>query len=97
MESCELLWTTGYWGWSDGVYIFNDGYWGPQIGFYGGVAYGFGYTGDGYEGGYWCNGSFFYNQSVNNISGVSITNVWLRSHHAWCPDQRCRYVRERLV
>ena len=41
----ELLWTPGYWGWSDGVYVFYDGYWGPQIGFYGGVAYGFGYTG----------------------------------------------------
>ena len=72
----ELLWTPGYWGWNDGVYVFNDGYWGPQIGFYGGVAYGFGYTGVGYEGGYWRNGAFFYNQSVNNISNVSITNVY---------------------
>ena len=72
----ELLWTPGYWGWSDGVYLFHDGYWGPQIGFYGGVAYGFGYTGDGYEGGYWRNGAFFYNQSVNNVSNVSITNVY---------------------
>lgn len=72
----ELLWTPGYWGWSDGVYVFRDGYWGPQIGFYGGVAYGFGYTGVGYEGGYWRNRAFFYNQSVNNISSVSITNVY---------------------
>ena len=72
----ELLWTPGYWGWSDGVYAFHEGYWGPQIGFYGGVAYGFGYTGLGYEGGYWRNGSFFYNQSANNISNVSITNVY---------------------
>jgi YXWGXW repeat-containing protein len=72
----ELLWTPGYWGWSDGVYYFHQGYWGPQIGFYGGVAYGFGYTGDGYEGGYWRDGAFFYNQSVNNISNVTITNVY---------------------
>ena len=72
----ELLWTPGYWGWNDGAYVFNDGYWGPQIGFYGGVAYGFGYTGVGYEGGYWRNGAFFYNQSVNNISNVSVTNVY---------------------
>ena len=72
----ELLWTPGYWGWNDGVYVFNDGYWGPQIGFYGGVAYGFGYTGLGYEGGYWRNGVFFYNQSVNNISNVSVSNVY---------------------
>ena len=72
----ELLWTPGYWGWNDGAYVFNDGYWAPQIGFYGGVAYGFGYTGVGYEGGYWRNGAFFYNQSVNNISNVSVTNVY---------------------
>ena len=26
----ELLWTPGYWGWNDGVYVFNDGYWGPE-------------------------------------------------------------------
>ena len=31
---------------------FTPGYWGPQIGFYGGVAYGFGYDGVGYEGGH---------------------------------------------
>ena len=72
----ELLWTPGYWGWNDGVYAFHEGYWGPQIGFYGGVAYGFGYTGVGYEGGHWRNGAFFYNQSVNNISNVSVTNVY---------------------
>jgi hypothetical protein len=72
----ELLWTPGYWGWDDGNYIFHGGYWGPHIGFYGGVAYGFGYTGDGYEGGYWRDGNFFYNRTVNNISNVSITNVY---------------------
>ena len=71
-----LLWTPGYWGWNDGVYVFREGYWGPQIGFYGGVAYGFGYDGVGYEGGYWRDGAFFYNRSVNNISNVSITNVY---------------------
>jgi hypothetical protein len=71
-----LLWTPGYWGWRDGVYYFHEGYWGPQIGFYGGVAYGFGHTGVGYEGGYWRGGTFFYNQSVNNISNVTITNVY---------------------
>jgi WXXGXW repeat (2 copies) len=72
----ELLWTPGYWGWSDGVYSFHEGYWGPEVGFYGGVSYGFGYTGAGYEGGYWRNGNFFYNRTVNNISNVSITNVY---------------------
>ena len=75
----DLLWTPGYWGWNDGAYVFYPGYWGPHIGFYGGVNYGFGYTGDGYEGGYWRGGNFFYNTSVNNLSNVSITNVYTKT------------------
>jgi WXXGXW repeat (2 copies) len=71
-----LLWTPGYWGWNDGVYAFHEGYWGPEVGFYGGVSYGYGYTGAGYEGGYWRGGAFFYNRTVNNISNSSITNVY---------------------
>src|SRR5499427_8915068 len=72
----ELLWTPGYWGWNDSVYTFHEGYWGPEVGFYGGVSYGFGYTGEGYEGGYWRGGTFFYDRSVNNISNVQISNVY---------------------
>src|SRR6516162_3367236 len=72
----ELLWTPGYWGWNDGIYAFHEGYWGPEVGFYGGVSYGFGYTGEGYEGGYWRGGTFFYNRTVNNISNVQITNIY---------------------
>jgi hypothetical protein len=72
----ELLWTPGYWGWEGGAYLFHNGYWGPQIGFYGGVPYGFGYTGVGYEGGYWRGGAFFYNRTVNNIENVRISNVY---------------------
>ena len=74
-----LLWTPGYWAWNDGAYVFYDGYWGPEIGFYGGVNYGFGYTGFGYDGGYWRSGAFFYNTSVNNISDTTITNVYNRA------------------
>jgi hypothetical protein len=71
------LWTPAWWGWSDGVYAFHEGYWGPQVGFYGGVNYGYGYTGSGYEGGYWRDNHFFYNSRVNNISNnVNITNVY---------------------
>ena len=71
-----LLWTPGYWGWDNGVYLFHAGYWGPHVGFYGGVSYGYGYTGSGYAGGYWNNGAFFYNRSVNNFGGVTVNNVY---------------------
>jgi hypothetical protein len=71
-----VLWTPGYWGWRDGIYVWNAGYWGPHIGFYGGVNYDFGYVGVGYEGGRWENGVFAYNRTVNNVSNVTITNVY---------------------
>ncbi|GGA06735.1 YXWGXW repeat-containing protein [Dyella caseinilytica] len=70
------LWTPGYWGWSDGVYVFHEGYWGTRVGFYGGINYGYGYTGDGYAGGRWGPGGFYYNQSVNQFGGVHVTNVY---------------------
>src|SRR5580658_116367 len=47
------LWTPGYWGWGGSAFIWHAGYWGPTIGFYGGINYGYGYTGAGYAGGYW--------------------------------------------
>jgi hypothetical protein len=72
-----LLWTPGYWGWGDNAFVFNQGYWGAQVGFYGGVNYGFGYAGVGYQGGYWNNGAFFYNRSVNNVG--SVTNIYSKS------------------
>jgi hypothetical protein len=72
------LWTPGYWDFVDGYYVFNDGYWGPEVGFYGGINYGFGYFGYGYEGGYWRGRDFFYNRSVNNVRNVSGANVFSR-------------------
>jgi hypothetical protein len=72
----ELLWTPAYWGWVDGRYVFFPGYWGREVGFYGGIDYGYGYTGEGYFGGRWDNGAFFYNRSVNNVESVRITNVY---------------------
>jgi hypothetical protein len=71
-----LLWTPGYWGWNNGFYVFNAGYWGPHVGFYGGISYGFGYTGIGFQGGYWNNGAFFYNSAAANLGGVQVTNVY---------------------
>ena len=70
------LWTPPYWGWEVGGFIFHAGYWGPQVGFYGGIAYGFGYYGNGYEGGRWNHGRFYYNRSVNNINVTNIHNVY---------------------
>jgi WXXGXW repeat (2 copies) len=59
-----LLWTPGYWGWAGGAYLWHAGYWGPHVGFYGGVNYGFGYSGVGYHGGYWSGGHFVANTTV---------------------------------
>lgn len=70
------LWTPGYWGWGGSGFFFNEGYWGLSVGFYGGIDYGFGYFGNGYEGGRWQNGHFFYNTAVNRIDGNSIRNVY---------------------
>jgi hypothetical protein len=73
------LWTPGYWGFYGGQYRFYRGYWGLHIGFYGGVNYGYGYTGTGYYGGYWRNNNFYYNRSVNRINVNRITNVYNRT------------------
>jgi WXXGXW repeat (2 copies) len=74
-----LLWTPGYWGWADGAYLWHAGYWGPHVGFYGGINYGFGYTGVGYQGGYWRGHEFYYNRAVTNIGNTRITNVYNRT------------------
>jgi hypothetical protein len=71
-----FLWTPAYWGWGGDGFVFYEGYWGPHVGFYGGINYGFGYFGDGYEGGRWDNGHFFYNRSVNNVDITNIHNVY---------------------
>ena len=74
-----LLWTPGYWGWGGGLYLWHAGYWGPHVGFYGGVNYGFGYGGVGFEGGYWRGGAFFYNRAVCNVGAVHVTNFYNRT------------------
>ncbi len=70
------LWTPGYWGFYGGRYGFYPGHWGRHIGFYGGINYGFGYVGLGYEGGYWNSGRFFYNRVYNHIDERHVHNVY---------------------
>jgi hypothetical protein len=71
-----FLWTPGYWGWGGNAFIFHEGYWGPQVGFYGGINYGFGYGGVGYEGGRWEGGRFAYNTYVNRVNTTIIHNTY---------------------
>ena len=71
-----VLWTPGYWGFVSGVYVFHAGYWGPHVGFYGGVNYGGGYVGEGYHGGRWENNHFAYNTSVTNVNTTIVHNTY---------------------
>jgi len=70
------LWTPGYWGFYGSRFLFYPGHWGMHIGFYGGINYGFGYIGLGYEGGYWNSGHFFYNRAYNHIDARVVHNVY---------------------
>jgi WXXGXW repeat (2 copies) len=70
------LWTPGYWGWGGEAYVFHVGYWGPVVGFYGGIDYGWGYTGRGYYGGRWDHDHFYYNREVNRIDERQVRNVY---------------------
>jgi hypothetical protein len=73
------LWTPPWWGYSGDRYIWHAGYWGPFVGFYGGINYGFGYTGRGFNGGYWRGGAFNYNRSVMNVNINVVHNVYDRA------------------
>lgn len=70
------LWTPGYWGWASNRYAYYPGYWGRHVGYYGGVNYGYGYLGSGYQGGYWHGNQFAYNRTVNNINTRVVRNVY---------------------
>lgn len=61
------LWTPPYWGFAGGFYRFHAGYWGPSIGFYGGIDYGYGYGGVGFAGGEWREGHFRYNTAIVRV------------------------------
>ena len=71
-----FLWTPGYWGYNGSNYFFNDGYWGPSVGFYGGINYGYGYGGQGYYGGQWVGNTFRYNTAVTRVNKSVIRNTY---------------------
>jgi hypothetical protein len=75
-----FLWTPGYWGFSaGGIYVFHGGYWGPHVGFYGGVNYGYGYHGDGFVGGHWEGNRFAYNTAVVNVNTTVVHNTYVNN------------------
>jgi WXXGXW repeat (2 copies) len=74
-----LLWTPPWWGWNNGVYAFNEGYWGPTVGFYGGIDYGYGYSGNGYWGGRWEGDTFRYNTAVTHVNTNVVHNTYVDS------------------
>ncbi len=86
-----LLWTPGYWSWEDTAFVFTGGYWGPVVGFYGGIDYGFGYPGHGYYGGRWNGGRFFYNRSVTNVNVTVVRNTYVEKVETPRAPQRVSY------
>ncbi|MFT4045093.1 MAG: YXWGXW repeat-containing protein [Solimonas sp.] len=73
-----MLWTPGYWAWEDNFYVWHPGYWGPRVGYYGGINYGYGYGGYGYDGGYWRGRTFYYNRRVSRVDVARVTHVYER-------------------
>jgi len=74
-----LLWTPGYWGWNGGTFEFHRGYWSRHVGFYGGINYGYGYGGRGFDGGYWQGRHYSYNRAITNVNPTRVRNVYTRS------------------
>jgi hypothetical protein len=72
-----VLWTPPWWGWNNGAYAFNEGYWGPTVGFYGGINYGYGYSGNGYWGGRWEGNAFRYNTAVTRVNTSVVHNTYI--------------------
>ena len=70
------LWTPGYWAFRGDGYFWNAGYWGSSVGYYGGVNYGYGYTGNGYQGGRWEGSHFRYNAAVSHVDKTIVQNTY---------------------
>jgi hypothetical protein len=74
-----VLWTPGYWQFAGAAYVFHPGYWAAHVGYYGGINYGFGYTGVGFTGGRWVGNSYAYNSAVNHLNANIIRNTYRES------------------
>lgn len=86
-----LLWTPGYWGWGGAAYVWHAGYWGPHVGFYGGINYGFGYTGVGFVGGRWMGEHFAYNTAAVNVNRTVVHNTYIENVHVTNVGVRTAY------
>src|SRR5258707_14255831 len=62
-----FLWTPGYWGWGGESFVFYEGYWGPQVGFYGGGNLGFRFFCFGFLRGRWGDGRLFFYTFVDKV------------------------------
>src|ERR1700761_6843277 len=71
------LWTPCYWGYEGDVYVYHPGYWGPHVGFYGGINYGGVFFGIGFAGGEWQGDHFRYNTAVVNVNTTVIHNTYV--------------------
>ncbi|HVZ96240.1 MAG TPA: YXWGXW repeat-containing protein [Chitinophagaceae bacterium] len=72
-----FYWTPGYWALADNYYVWHTGYWGPQVGFYGGINYGCGYFGTGFVGGLWQGHVFRYNTAVTRVNTAVVHNTYV--------------------
>jgi len=71
-----LYWTPGFWDFDGLAFVWSSGYWGPEVGWYGGVDYGYGYYGNGYVGGSWRGNTFVYNIAVSNVDPARVRSVY---------------------
>lgn len=86
-----VLWTPGYWGWRGGFWWWHPGYWGPHVGFYGGIAYGYGYFGHGFVGGYWHGNAYYYNRSVTQVNVSYVHNTYVQAAPPLAETARVSY------
>jgi len=75
--SPDLFWTPAYWSFNGFGYFYHAGYWGASVGYYGGIDYGYGYSGRGYYGGEWREGHFHYNTAVVRVNVNVVHNTYV--------------------